>query len=166
MAIESKSLLVAVKAFSRANPLPIDASTIWESKAEAEAYAKQANAYGGQIISVKVDGKYKGFVLQGQPGSYTLEPVGADASAMKQYVQVGTRPESNQEQGVIYIEGTTGYIWNGSEWKKVFEDLSTSIADFQKRIGKLETDIAAKANLANPEFTGTIKVNEIGRAHV
>lgn len=159
MAIESKSLLVAVKAFSRANPLPIDASIIWESKAEAEAYAKQANAYGGQIISVKVDGKYKGFVLQGQPGSYTLEPVGADASAMKQYVQVGTRPESNQEQGVIYIEGTTGYIWNGSEWKKVFEDLSTSIADFQKRIGKLETDIAAKANLANPEFTGTIKVN-------
>ena len=158
MAIESKSLLVAVKAFSRGNPLPIDASMVWDSQAEAESYAKQPNAYSGQIITAKVGSKYKAFVLQGENGNCTIEPIGVDASAVKQYVQVGTRPESGQEQGVIYIENNVGYIWNGSGWVKVFADVSTSIADFEKRIGKLETDISTKANIANPNFTGTVKL--------
>ena len=156
MAIESKSLLVAVKAFSRGNPLPIDASMVWDSQAEAESYAKQPNAYSGQIITAKVGSKYKAFVLQGENGNCTIEPIGVDVSAVKQYVQVGTRPESGQEQGVIYIENNVGYIWNGSGWVKVFADVSTSIADFEKRIGKLETDISTKANIANPNFTGTV----------
>ena len=158
MAIESKSLLVAVKAFSRGNPLPIDASMVWDSQAEAENYAKQPNAYSGQIITAKVGGKYKAFVLQGENGNCTIEPIGVDASAVKQYVQVGTRPGSGQEQGVIYIENNVGYIWNGSGWVKVFADVSASITDFQKRIGKLETDISTKANIANPNFTGTVKL--------
>ena len=92
MAIESKSLLVAVKAFSRGNPLPIDASMVWDSQAEAESYAKQPNAYSGQIITAKVGSKYKAFVLQGENGNCTIEPIGVDVSAVKQYVQVGTRP--------------------------------------------------------------------------
>ena len=158
MAIESKSLLVAVKAFSRGNPLPIDASMVWDTQEEATNYAKQPNAYSGQIITAKVGGKYKAFVLQGENGNCTIEPIGVDASAVKQYVQVGTRPESGQEQGVIYIENNVGYIWNGSGWVKVFADVSTSIADFEKRIGKLETDISTKANIANPNFTGTVKL--------
>lgn len=159
MAIESKNLLVAVKAFSPANPLPLDARSLWDTKAEAENYAKQANAYGGQIITAKVNGKFKPFILQGENGNCTIEPLGADSSTVKQYVVVGTRPESNQEQGVIYIENEKGYIWNGSAWRKVFEDVSSSITDFQKRIGKLETDITTKANIANPNFTGTAKLD-------
>ena len=156
MAIDSKNLLVAVKAYSRANPLALDASSVWDSKAEADNYAKQPNAYGGQIITVKADGKFKAFVLQGENGNCTLEPLGADPSTLKQYVVVGTRPESGQEQGVIYIDGDAGYIWTGSEWKKIFEDVSTSITDFEKRIGKLETDMIPKLN---PEFSGTIKLD-------
>ena len=152
-------LLTVVKAYSRANPLALDATAVWNAKEEADAYAKQANAYGGQIITAKVGGKYKAFVLQGTDGNCTLEPIGVDASAVKQYVQVGTRPESNQEEGVIYIENSVGYIWDGSQWKKVFEDVSASITDFTSRIGKLETDITTKANLANPEFTGSVKIN-------
>ena len=159
MAIETKNLLVAVKAFSRANPFPIDASSVWETKAEAETYAKQANAYAGQVVTAKVDGKYKAFTLQGEAGAYTLEPVGIQQSELKQYVKIGTRPESGQEQGVIYIENTIGYIWNGSEWKKVFEDVSASIADFESRIGALESNIDLKANIANPEFTGSVKID-------
>lgn len=159
MAIDSKSLLVAVKAFSPANPLPLDARTLWETKAEAENYAKQANSYGGQIITAKVDGKYKPFILQGENGNCTIEPLGADPSQLKQYVIVGTRPSSNQEQGVIYIENNIGYIWNGSGWKKIFEDVSASITDFTTRIGKLETEINKKANIANPNFTGTAKLD-------
>ena len=155
MAIESKNLLVAVKAFSPANPLPLDARTLWDSQAEAENYAKQANAYAGQIITAKVNGEYKPFILQGENGNCTIKSLSADPSQLKQYVVIGTRPEENQEQGVIYIENNIGYIWNGSDWKKVFEDVSASITDFEERIGKLETDISTKANLANPEFTGS-----------
>lgn len=159
MAIDSNKLIVAVKAYSPANPLPLDARSLWDTKAEADNYAKQANAYGGQIITAKVDGKFKPFILQGENGNCTIEPLGADPSTMKQYVQVGTRPESGQEQGVIYIENNVGYIWNGSGWVKVFADVSTSIADYEKRIGKLETDITTKANIANPNFTGSVKLD-------
>lgn len=159
MAIESKNLLVAVKAFSPANPLPLDARILWDSQAEAENYAKQANAYAGQIITAKVNGEYKPFILQGENGNCTIEPLATDPSTVKQYVVVGTRPVEHQEQGVIYIENNIGYIWDGADWKKVFEDVSASITDFEERIGKLETDISTKANLANPEFTGSAKLD-------
>lgn len=156
MALSPNQILVAVKAYSRANPLALDASSLWDSKQEADNYAKQPNAYAGQIITAKVDGKYKAYVLQGSNGNCTLEPVGADPSALKEYVKVGTRPDAGQEEGVIYIDGNAGYIWTGTEWKKVFEDVSTSITDFGKRIGQLETNMAPKLN---PEFTGTMKLN-------
>jgi len=158
MAIDSKNLLVAVKAFAPANPLPLDSRSLWDSQEAASTYAKQPNAYAGQIITAKVNGKYKTFVLQGENGNCTLEAVGADPSALKQYVIVGTRPESGQQQGVIYIDTNVGYIWDGAKWVKVFEDVSTSISDFQKRITKLESDINLKANIANANFTGTVKL--------
>lgn len=158
MAIESKDLLVAIKAFSRANALPLDASSVHGSQELANTYAKQANAYGGQIITAKVDGKFKAFVLQGENGNCTIEPIGADPSALKQYVIVGTRPESGQQQGTIYIDNNVGYIWDGAKWVKIFEDVSASITDFQKRITKLESDISLKANIANANFTGTVKL--------
>lgn len=158
MAIESKDLLVAIKAFSRANALPLDASSVHGSQELANTYAKQANAYGGQIITAKVGGKFKAFVLQGENGNCTIEPLGADPSTLKQYVIVGTRPESNQNQGVIYIDNNVGYIWDGEKWVKIFEDVSTSITDFQKRITKIESDINLKANIANANFTGTLKL--------
>lgn len=158
MAIESKDLLVAIKAFTRANALPLDASSVHGSQELANTYAKQANAYGGQIITAKVDGKFKAFVLQGENGNCTIEPIGADPSALKQYVIVGTRPESGQQQGTIYIDNNVGYIWDGAKWVKIFEDVSASITDFQKRITKIEKDISLKANIANANFTGTVKL--------
>lgn len=153
-----KELLTVVKSYSRANPLSLDSTALWDSQEAASAYAKQPNAYAGQIITAKVNGKYKAFVLQGENGNCTLEAVGADPSALKQYVIVGTRPESGQQQGVIYIDTNVGYIWDGAKWVKVFEDVSTSITDFQKRITKLESDINLKANIANANFTGTVKL--------
>lgn len=153
-----KELLTVVKSYSRANPLSLDSTALWGSQGEAETYAKQPNAYAGQVITAKVNGKYKAFVLQGENGNCTLEAVGADPSALKQYVIVGTRPESGQQQGVIYIDTNVGYIWDGVKWVKVFEDVSTSITDFQKRITKLESDINLKANIANANFTGTVKL--------
>ena len=157
---DATKLIVQMKSLSRTESLPLDASSVWDDKTSADSYAKQANAYAGQIITAKVDNEYKAYILQGEAGNYTLSPLTADASSVetKEYVIVGTRPGSGQQQGVIYIDNNVGYIWNGSEWKKVFEDVSASITDFEDRIGQLETDITTKANITNPNFTGTVKV--------
>ena len=57
MAILSADKLVVVKAFAPANPLPLDAREIYESLAEARAYAAtNATAYAGQTIKVVEDG--------------------------------------------------------------------------------------------------------------
>lgn len=48
---EVKELLTVVKSYARSNPLALDSTSVWDTKAEAENYAKQANAYGGHIIT-------------------------------------------------------------------------------------------------------------------
>lgn len=155
---ESTKLIVQMKALARTESMPLDASSIWDSYQEAQTYIKAANAYGGQIITVKVDDTYKAYILQPSEGGYQLQEVGANPSDLKQYVVVGTRPGSGQEQGVIYIDNNVGYIWNGSDWTKVFEDVSSDVSDFESRIGELETEIDLKAPLANPTFTGTVTI--------
>lgn len=158
---EANQMLVAVKAYTRGNPLSLDASETWESLSEAQTYAKSSIAYAGQTIKAKLeDGKYHQYILQPGDSGYTLEEAGsANPSDLKQYVVVGTRPGSGQEQGVIYIENEIGYIWNGTEWKKVFEDVSSDVSNFESRIGELETEIDTKAPLANPTFTGTVTID-------
>lgn len=157
---ESNQMLVAVKAYTRGNPLSLDASETWESLSEAQTYANSAIAYAGQTIKAKLeDGKYHEYILQPSEFGYTLEEVGAvNSSDLKQYIIIGTRPDSGQEQGVIYIDNNVGYIWNGSTWTKIFEDVSSNITDFESRIGTLETEIDEKAPLANPTFTGSVTI--------
>lgn len=157
---ETNQMLVAVKSYTRGNPLSLDASETWESLSEAQTYAKSAIAYAGQTIKAKLeDGKYHQYILQPGESGYTLEEAGGSSpSDLKQYVIVGSRPGSGQEQGIIYIDNNVGYIWNGSDWVKVFEDVSSDISDFESRIGELETEIDAKAPLANPTFTGTVTI--------
>ena len=157
---EANQMLVAVKAYTRGNPLSLDASETWESLSEAQTYAKSAIAYAGQTIKAKLeDGKYHQYILQPSDGGYTLEEVGAISSSdLKQYVIVGTRPGSGQEQGVIYIDNNVGYIWNGSSWVKVFEDVSTGITEIEGRLDGIEADLDTKAPIENPVFTGTVKI--------
>ena len=155
MAYQTNQLLVAVKAYSRANPLPIDASSVYESLAEAQSYAQAANAYAGQIITVKEGENYNAYILDGAAGSYTLSKIGLDASAVKNYVQVVTElPNSGQEQGVIYVNTTDnkGYIYNGSEFVTIFEDTT----DLSSAVEALETEVEGKADLAGATFTGTV----------
>ena len=159
-AIESKNLVVALKAFSRGNALPLDSKEVWDSYAEAEAYAGSVTAYAGQTIKVLVDGKYKSYVLQPSDAGYVLEEVGAvKASDIKQYVQVvPTLPTSNQEQGVIYIEEVnyTGSVWTGDGWKVVFESVQTQLDAITERLDSVEGTLDEKAPVANPVFTGTV----------
>lgn len=155
MAYQTNQLLVAVKAFSRANPLPIDSTSVYDSLSEAQTYAQAANAYAGQLITVKEGDAYNAYILDGEAGSYTLSKVGVDASAVKNYVQVVTElPNTGQEQGVIYVNTTDGkgYIYNGSEFSAIFEDTT----DLASAVDALETEVDGKASLAGATFTGTV----------
>ena len=164
MAIDSKNLLVWVKAMSRGQALPLDASEIYATYAEAENYAStSAIAYAGQTVKAMTeDGKYHEYLLQPSEAGYTLEEVGAiKASDLKQYVQVvEALPESAQEQGVLYICGAVGSIWTGTEWKQVFYDVSVDFAAANKRIDDLSAVVDTKAPIENPVFSGVVKVGE------
>lgn len=164
MAIDSKNLLVWVKAMSRGQALPLDASEIYASLAEAQNYAStSAIAYAGQTIkALTEDGKYHSYILQPSEAGYTLEEIGAiKQSDLKQYVMiVDALPESGQEQGILYICDTTGSIWTGSAWKTVFHDVQTSLDAIGERIDGVITDVATKAPIANPVFSGTVKIGE------
>lgn len=154
--LDSKNLLVAVKAFARGNALPLDKDEIWESFEAAQGYAKGPTAYAGQTIKALVDGKYKTYVLNGESGSYSLDEVGAISSSdLKQYVKiVDALPEDSQEEGVLYINKTDskGYIYTGGEWKVVFE----YVEGLTDRVSALETSIEEKAPINNPTFTGVV----------
>ena len=163
MAIESKNLLVWVKAMSRGQALPLDASEIHASLAEAQNYAASAIAYPGQTVKAMLeDGKYHEYILQPSDSGYVLEEVGgAAAGDLKQYVQVvEALPTSGQIEGVLYINITdnTGSIWTGSAWKQVFKDVTADITGLDERVTDLEGEIAEKAPIDNPVFTGTVKV--------
>lgn len=72
MAIDSKNLLVWVKAMSRGQALPLDSTEVWNSYDEAAAYAKTAIAYIGQTVKV-IDGTtVKSYVID---GNYELAEV-------------------------------------------------------------------------------------------
>ena len=164
MAIESKNLLVWVKAMSRGQALPLDASEIYASLAEAQNYAStSAIAYAGQTVKAMTeDGKYHSYTLQPSEAGYTLEEIGAiKQSDLKQYVMVvDVLPESGQEQGILYICDTTGSIWTGSAWKTVFRDVQVDLDTMGERIDNIETALDTKAPIENPVFSGTVKVGE------
>ena len=160
MAIDAKNLVVAAKVYSRGVALPLDASSVYESLGDAQAYAKNPIAYAGQVITVKEGDKYNAYILDGEAGSYTLSKVGVDASAVKNYVQVvSSLPGSGQEQGVIYINTTDskGYIYDGSEFQVIFEDVTNEEGQsLSEQLAAIETKFGNYAPLAGATFTGTV----------
>ena len=117
---------------------------------DAQSYASTSkSAYAGELITVLVDGKQKTYRLQSTETGYTLEDIESGTTGLKQYVQVVDEfPEAGQEQGVIYIVGSVGKMWTGSEWRVLFENVDA-----------LKVEIDKKAPLENPEFTGTVSVD-------
>lgn len=160
MAIESKNLLVWVKAMSRGQALPLDASEIHESLSAAETYAASAIAYAGQSVkALGTDGKYHEYILQPSDAGYVLEEVGAIKEGdLKQYVRVvDALPESGQVEGILYICGTTGSIWTGTAWKQVFWEVD--LTALTSRVKALEDEMPNKAPLAAPAFTGKVTID-------
>ena len=94
MAIASADKLVVVKAFAPSNPLPLDAREIYDSLAEAQAYAKSsAIAYAGQTIKV-VDGNsvtvYTLVPSSAEGTNYELSFVGGGAGSGVQAIATST----------------------------------------------------------------------------
>ncbi len=113
-----------------------DENTSFKSLAEARTYAQSNQAaYGGQVISVMENETFNLYVLQPLGSSFTLNRVD------EKNIIVGTRPTENPKLDTIYIENFVGYIWNGSNWVKIFEDAS------------------GKADLESPNFTGSPTIN-------
>lgn len=160
MAIDAKNLVVAAKVYSRGVALPLDASSVYESLGEAQSYAKNPIAYAGQVITVKEGDKYNAYILDGEAGSYTLNKVGVDASAVKNYVQVVSElPGTGQEQGVIYINTTDskGYIYDGSEFQVIFEDVTNEEGQsLSEQLTAIDAKFGNYAPLAGATFTGTV----------
>lgn len=160
MAIPSNQLVVAAKVYSRGVALPLDASSVYESLGEAQSYAKNPIAYAGQVITVKEGDAYNAYILNGEAGSYTLTKVGVDESAIKNYVQVVSElPSAGQEQGVIYVNtaDNKGYIYTGSEFKVIFEDITNEEGQgLKEQLEEIKTDLETKAPVNNPVFTGTV----------
>ena len=160
MAIDAKNLVVAAKVYSRSVALPLDASSVYESLGEAQSYAKNPIAYAGQIITVKEGDKYNAYILDGEAGTYTLSKVGVDASAVKNYVQVvSSLPGSGQEQGVIYINTTDskGYIYDGSEFQVIFEDVTNEEGQsLSEQLAAIDAKFGNYAPIAGATFTGTV----------
>ena len=155
MAIESKNLLTVIKAYARANKLPLDYTEVWESLAEAQAYLNHPTAYAGQTIKVNIDGTYKTYTLQQEGDSLVMQEIGAEVK-MKQYVQVvSSLPESGQEQGVLYLNTTdnTGSIYTGTEYKPIISNTQVEIGKLRD---ELNAEIAKKAPIESPTFTGTV----------
>ena len=183
MAIDSTQLITQLKAFARANPLPLDSTEVHGSLAEAQAYAAQANAYAGQTIKVLENGKYVPYILNGEPGAYELTKISSNEEVVsKNCVQiVDALPTSGQEQGVIYIDGElTGSIWNGSDWQVVFEQViavdedgnevvlspAEAIEGIDSRVDEIEetlkvlTDVGeTPGSIANQIFNATQEIN-------
>lgn len=124
--------------------------TGFNSLEEARDYASSSKAaYAGELISVLVNDKQKTYRLQSAESGYTIEDIESSTTGIKQYVQiVESFPEAGQEEGIIYISGTTGKIWTGSEWKTIFEDISP-----------IKEELDKKAPLKNPEFKGVLSVD-------
>lgn len=105
MAIDSKNLLVWVKAMSRGQALPLDASEIYETKSAADTYAASATAYAGQTIKVKMDdGKYHSYILQPSDSGYVLEEIVAGGSGGVEFKTDGTL---SLKDGILSVNTTS-----------------------------------------------------------
>lgn len=161
--IDSNKILTTVKAFSRSEKLPLDASEIHDSLEQAQAYIQSPKAYAGQTIKVLQNGKYETYVLNPSGDNLVLEKVGLDTSAVKNYVQVVENlPQAGQEQGVIYIQGTTGSIWNGTSFQTIFTDLQP----LTNRVEALETNVYTKTETDNKITEAIGKITTLKRSVV
>ena len=84
--IDSKALLTFDKTFARANGQPLDKSSVWYTLTDAENYAKTAEAYVGQIITVIQSNTVTHYTITDTAGS--LEEIGGDNGGSTEIIKL------------------------------------------------------------------------------
>lgn len=111
--IDNKNKIAALKAFYRANALPLDTSDVWTSYDEALEYVqdKNSSAYVGQILTV-VDSNCKctpyiveGIVTNGKLTDGKLVKITTDGGTMTDRIRF-TYPQ-NEDKTIISVDGGT-----------------------------------------------------------
>lgn len=116
--------------FSRQGSFPLDKSSLWWDKAEAEAYAKTARAYAGQPITV-VDETKDTVQLFLVKKDGTLKEVGSmDSIAVLQ--------EELKQHKVDY-----------QALKTAHDNLEKKVTELEKKHNKLDTDFKAHKHNAD-----------------
>lgn len=155
-AIDSKDLLVWVKAMSRGQALPLDSSEVHASLADAQTYASSPTAYGGQTIKALLeDGKYHEYILQPTDNGYSLEEVGTTSTtdSAQCVVVVDSLPEIGEEN-VIYIYNDEAYFWDGAEFTCLSKpaDLTALEKELETKVTVEEVDTLIENKIT--EVTG------------
>ena len=153
---------------NRQNPIPLDGTSIYNSYAEAEAYAREnAKAYPGQIISVVTDTEVKVYKIN----NGKLEELGkgslvtdknpkllATADNIGQIIYLTTQVIDGE---VTYSSGP--YIVSGAgEVSKIGTtsasgDIAGDVAALQGKVSTLEGTVGKKGTGSDNPSTGLVK---------
>lgn len=153
---------------NRQNPIPLDGTSIYNSYAEAEAYAREnAKAYPGQIISVVTESEVKVYKINnGQ-----LEELGkgslvtnqnpkllATADNIGQIIYLTTQVidgEDTYSPGpyIVSGDGTVSKIGTTS----ASGDIAGDVATLQGKVSTLESTVGKKGTGSDNPSTGLVK---------
>ena len=153
---------------NRQNPIPLDGTSIYNSYAEAEAYAREnAKAYPGQIISVVTDTEVKVYKIN----NGKLEELGkgslvtdqnpkllAKADNIGQIIYLTTQVQDGEDTYspgpyIVSGAGTVSKIGTTSASGDIAGDVDT----LQDKVSKLEQTVGVKGSGSDNPSTGLVK---------
>lgn len=156
---------------NRQNPIPLDGTSIYNSYAEAEAYAKgDPKAYPGQIISVVTDAEVKVYkinngkleelgkgslVTDKNPNSLaTADNIGQIIYLTKEVKVTGESGEVTYSPGpyIVSGDGTVSKIGTTS----ASSDIAADVTALQGKVSTLESTVGKKGS-GNIASTGLVK---------
>ena len=159
---------------NRQNPIPLDGTSIYNSYAEAEAYAREnAKAYPGQIISVVTESEVKVYKIN----NGKLEELGkgslvtdknpnllAKADNIGQIIYLTKDVKVTEGSGeVTYSSGPYIVSGDGTVSKigttSASGDIAGDVATLQGKVSTLENTVGKKGSGDNPS-TGLVKAVE------
>ena len=153
---------------NRQNPIPLDGTSIYNSYAEAEAYAREnAKAYPGQIISVVTDTEVKVYKIN----NGKLEELGkgslvtdqnpkllAKADNIGQIIYLTTQVIDGKDTYspgpyIVSGDGTVSKIGTTS----ASGDIAGDVATLQGKVSTLEQTVGVKGSGSDNPSTGLVK---------
>ena len=157
---------------NRQNPIPLDGTSIYNSYAEAEAYAREnAKAYPGQIISVVTDTEVKVYKIN----NGKLEELGKGSLVTDQNPKLLAKADNIGQ--IIYLtkdvkvtEGSGEVTYNAGPYivsgdgavskigtTSASGDIAGDVATLQGKVSTLEQTVGVKGSGSDNPSTGLVK---------